>query len=369
MKRYPLLMLIIVSVLIMTGVGCAMRTGQVVSGNADEVNFRVPAAVDSVRGAKMLASEYSADAKEKSDAKEEMLELARASSRENEEGSDASAKEDSGASKPSDSTEGKKTSGSGNTSDSSGASGSSDASDGKDDSEEEEPKEEEPEEEEERVYDNEEPEEEEEPEVLNDPSHPDFQTVGEDYFLDACFIGDSRTQGFGLYSGVETTIYAKQGLQLYRVFQDKVVPSPAGKLTIPEALASGVQFKKIYLMFGLNELGWGNNEMFADEYYDLIDVIKALQPDAVVYVQQIIHVTKSKDRDSSVFTNERIDARNEVLREVAANEHVYYLELNEVFTDEDNCLPSNYASDGIHLSAQYISVWKDYLLTHAIVQE
>lgn len=367
MKKYPLLILILISVALMTALGLVGRAGKLLTGKASDVNIKVPAAVDTVYEVKLLASRY-AERDEGDDAKEEMLQMAR---QKQEKAAPAPKVEKTETEPPKTPEASEEEPPRVYDTDSGEQAGSEEESSEKpseEPSEEslEEPSEESPEESEEEEEDGTEAEEKDYGRWGN-PAEPDFQTVGEDYFLDACFIGDSRTQGFGLYSGVETTVYAKQGLQLYRVFKDKVVPSPAGKLTIPEALSSGVQFQKIYLMFGLNEIGWGDNDMFCDEYYDLIDVIKAVQPDAVIYVQQIIHVSAAKDRDSSVFTNARIDARNEAIREMAANEHVYYLELNEVFSDENNCLPAGYASDGIHLSAKYMSVWKDYLLTHAIL--
>ncbi len=199
--------------------------------------------------------------------------------------------------------------------------------------------------------------------------NPLWATVDDDYFLDACFIGDSRTKGFGMYSGLKTTTYAKVGLQLYKVFDDRVVDTVDGKLTVPEALAVGPQFGKIYLMFGLNEMGWGNDEMFIEKYYELIDAIKALQPGAIIYVQQVMHVSKKKMTESPTFSNARIDQRNELLREMAKNENVYYIQLNDVFTDEEGNLPEGYSFDGVHMSAATMQIWKDYLKTHAITAD
>ncbi len=192
-------------------------------------------------------------------------------------------------------------------------------------------------------------------------TNPVWQTVDDGYFLDACFIGDSRTKGFGMYSGLTTTTYAKVGLQLYKVFDDRVVETANGKLTVPEALAVGPQFGKIYLMFGLNEMGWGNDEMFMQKYYELIDTIKALQPGAIIYVQQVIHVTGSKAAASPVFANDKIDHRNELLRKVAADEYVYYIELNDVFTDDEGKLPAECSFDGVQISGAAMPVWEDSL--------
>ncbi len=202
-----------------------------------------------------------------------------------------------------------------------------------------------------------------------DTEYGDFVTVDDDYFEDACFIGDSRVQGLGLYSGLPATNYGVVSMTILGVFDKKAIPTDAGKVTIPEALAMGPQYGKIYLKFGINEIGYGNDETFANYYYSFIDYIKAVQPDAIIYVMSILHVTESEERKSSVFTNEKINHRNEVIKEVAENEHVIYLDVNEVFTDEYGRMPEEDSFDGIHVKADAINKWADYLKTHAIVKE
>ncbi len=352
MKKCPLLILIISTALLITVPGLLLKTGVLQGSDTsgeEEVNIRElfsgqPGAASTIHEVKLLAENYVSKDSDGRDVKAEMLELARAKQEQ------AGAEQETElVPKPSKAERAEEPS----------------------ESEEEKEEEEDTESEEEETGSDEEEEEEESEEedeaetAQSTPENPIFTVVGDDYFKDACFIGDSRVQGFGLYSGLETTVYSKTGFQIYRVFKDRIVDSPVGKLTVPEALASGVQFKKIYLKFGLNELGMAD-EQFGSEYYDLLDVVKALQPDATIYVQEVIHVTKGKAADSTIFNNERINARNEVIREVARNEHVYFLELNEVFTDEEGNLPSEYTSDGIHLSAKYIELWKNYLEAHAV---
>ncbi len=194
----------------------------------------------------------------------------------------------------------------------------------------------------------------------------EFTEVSDEYFADACFIGDSRVQGLGLYSDLPGVNYGTVGLQLYKVFEKRVIDTPAGKMTIPEMLSIGPQYGKIYLGFGINEMGWGNADMFAEYYYTLIDYIKAVQPDATIYVMGVIHVTAGEQASSSIFNNEKVNERNELLSEIAYNEHVYFLDLNEVFTGEDGCLPTEDSFDGIHIRSQAMYKWVDYLKTHAI---
>ncbi len=195
-----------------------------------------------------------------------------------------------------------------------------------------------------------------------------FTTVGDDYFIDACFAGDSRVQGLGMYSGLPAVNYGVVGVQLYKVFDKKAIKTELGKITIPEALGGPVQYGKIYLGFGLNEMGWGNEEMFAEYYYYLIDYLKAVQPDAIIYLMGVIHVTAGEEARSPLYQNNLIDVRNETIRQVAQNERVIFLDLNEVFTDENGNLPEADSFDGVHIKANAIYKWSDYLKKHAIVK-
>ena len=45
------------------------------------------------------------------------------------------------------------------------------------------------------------------PAVQEEPEVYDFTTATDDYFADACFIGDSRTVGISQYSGIENATF------------------------------------------------------------------------------------------------------------------------------------------------------------------
>jgi len=202
-------------------------------------------------------------------------------------------------------------------------------------------------------------------------SYDGFYSVGDGYFTggDTVIIGDSREQGFGMYSGLDGIVsYAQKSYGVHQVFTKKWIDSELGKLTLEEAMAlNRGKFRKIYIMFGLNEMGWADESTFDNAYYQLIDMLKYYQPEAVIYVQSIINVTKSKSQTSNVFNNENISRRNEALKVVAEKEHVAYLDLNSVFTDEEGNLPEYYASDGIHIMQKYMYIWVDFLKNHAVL--
>ena len=53
---------------------------------------------------------------------------------------------------------------------------------------------------------------------------PQSEAVDETYFNDAIFIGNSRTEGFILYSGLaNATSYTSRGLMVNTVFTDRVI--------------------------------------------------------------------------------------------------------------------------------------------------
>jgi len=199
-------------------------------------------------------------------------------------------------------------------------------------------------------------------------SYPkEFQLVEESYFDDALFIGDSRLEGLGLHSGLNATFYTATGFQLHAIDTYKVVKTEDGKKPIFDVLEPEA-FTKVYIKVGLNEMGWGTDAMFLQKYMELITKIRALEPNAIIYVHGLIHVTAEKSEEDTIHSNEAIDDRNEMLKNFAEVEQAYYIDINEVVSDENGALYSEMTADGIHLKAQYMELWKNYLMAHAIVE-
>ena len=185
-----------------------------------------------------------------------------------------------------------------------------------------------------------------------------FVTVDESWFNDALFIGDSHIEGFCDYGGApNATYYFKRGLDIWSVLNK---PFVGGKQTIPQALSQR-QFGKIYIMLGINEIGCGTTESYAAQYADVVARLRELQPDAVIYIQAIFH-TSQKKSDSSIYNNDTINARNAAISTLADGQHVFFVDCNAVFDDENGALTSTYSGDGVHVKAPYYTMWRDYLL-------
>lgn len=193
----------------------------------------------------------------------------------------------------------------------------------------------------------------------------EFTGVDESYFDDALFIGDSRTVGLRDYTDLSehADFYCETSLTIYKVMEENF----DGQGTVEEALANK-DYKKIYLMVGINELGRGTTEDFMEKYTEVVDTIHVLEPDAKIFIQGIMRVSGKKSNSDAIFNNSNINARNNAIATLADNKQIFYIDVNEVVCDEEGNLHEDYTFDQIHLLGAYDEIWKQFLLEHGVVE-
>ena len=195
---------------------------------------------------------------------------------------------------------------------------------------------------------------------------PKSDKVETSYFDDAVFIGDSRTEGFIYNTGLANAkAYTHKGLTVSSAFDDPVIPLNGQKVSVTQALLQ-TQFAKAYLMFGINEAGWAYGEIFIKKYGELIDAVRQANPQAQIYIQSILPVSKKTSQTHEFAKKEKLDEYNQMLRQLAEEKQVYYLDVQSCMVDEDGFLPEQAAFDGIHLKQEYCLKWLDYLCTHTV---
>ncbi len=198
---------------------------------------------------------------------------------------------------------------------------------------------------------------------------PQSEGVDNTYFDDAVFIGDSRTEGLILYTGLSNaTVYANQGLMVDTVFTSPVIQMDGQRLSVVEALKR-TAFKKVYIALGINETGWAYESIFIGKYQKLIQEIQAINPQAILYIQEIMPVTAQTSQTHSYVKNDKIQRYNELLAKLAEEMGVYYIDTGAAVADDSGCLPEDAAIDGIHLKKPYCDKWLDYLKTHTVQPE
>ena len=194
----------------------------------------------------------------------------------------------------------------------------------------------------------------------------EFSQVDESYFDDALFIGDSRTVGLRDYTDLSehADFYCETSLTIQKILEEDF----PGLGTVEEAL-SNKEYGKIYIMLGINELGVGTTEDFIEKYSEVIAFLHETEPEAKIFIQGIMRVTGKKHNSDAIFNNNNINARNNAIATLADNEQIFYIDVNEVVCDEEGNLNTDYTYDQLHLLGMYNDLWKQFLLSHGVIQE
>ena len=79
-------------------------------------------------------------------------------------------------------------------------------------------------------------------------------------------------------------------------------------------------------------------------------------------------MSAKQDAKGSYVNNQRIDAYNQVLQELAETYGVVYLNVAEAVMDEDGYLRADWNFDGVHLNKAGCQAWLDYLRTHPVTE-
>lgn len=193
---------------------------------------------------------------------------------------------------------------------------------------------------------------------------PESDPVDDEWFEDTAFIGHSLIQGFSAYSGLnQPDYYYLAGSSVKTLLSSSQVSQPGGTGTLRSGLKKQ-SYDKIYLMMGINEV---SNKMSTSrsDYLSLITLVRDYNPDADIYVLAVLPVSARK-ASGGVYTIENITAYNTMLMELCAEQNCWYVDLYSYFADENGCLPSSVASDGVHLNPKQYSIMLEYLRTHTV---
>lgn len=187
----------------------------------------------------------------------------------------------------------------------------------------------------------------------------------ESWFADAAFVGDSRMKGLLNFADFEYAAdFSYVGLNVADVFTKPYVTTEDGSMMVSEALHGGT-YGKIYIMSGINELGWYNLDKFIEYYGDLVDLAKKEHPEAQVYVISILPLGEKAAEEQEQLTNERAQMFNERILNMCKDKQAYYIDGYDALA-VDGVLPDDASPDGIHMQPNYCKMLTDYLLTHTV---
>ncbi len=202
---------------------------------------------------------------------------------------------------------------------------------------------------------------------------PETGQVSLEYFADAVFLGDSITAGFTDYStnlgGALICGYIGAGPNT--IVNETVLTHSERGEEVPIEVIAAAQPNKVYVLLGTNTLvATGNDESFLGYYSAMLDQLyQALGDDVIIYVQSVPPVTQAAVADGKEgLESSRLQSINESLALLAQEKGCVYLDLWEVFADEDGNLNADLAApDGTHFSAGTgYTTWVNYLRAHTL---
>lgn len=192
-------------------------------------------------------------------------------------------------------------------------------------------------------------------EAADTKSGSSFNYVNADasYFDDALFIGDSRTVGLYEYGVIKNAeFFCSSGMSTSNIDSTTVSGHTLNNLL------TSVKYKKIYLMIGINEVA-NNFDTTISNYSNIVDNLKAKQPEAIIYIMGNLHVAVSAE--SNGITNDNINYLNGLIAGLADYDRVYYLDVNPIFDDNYGALNEKCTGDGIHPTAEYYQKWSEWI--------
>lgn len=196
----------------------------------------------------------------------------------------------------------------------------------------------------------------------------DYTLENESYFNDAVFLGDSRTLGISDYAGLDgADFFCENGMTIYKVLEDAgVTYQKTGEKVDLKQIFQEKQYGKIYIMLGMNELGYGDTSMYIRQYRKVTRQIRVWQPEATIYIMANLHVSREKNDMESEFNNVNINDKNVASARLASGKNIFYLDCNPLFTDEEGYLQAELTFDGVHLYAQHYDKWREFLFAHGV---
>ena len=197
-----------------------------------------------------------------------------------------------------------------------------------------------------------------------DQEEEDEELPPEEFFSDTLFIGDSRTMGLAEYADLNNAaVFANTGMNIYKLYSlDNAVHEQEAKL---EDILKAKKYRKIYLMLGVNELGYDEAQT-VKRYEEEVLKLQELQPDAEIILEANLHVTTARSEKDAIFNNDGIDRINDSIRKIAEKYGFFYIDVNEIFDDETGGLGAEYTHDEVHVLGKYYQQWADWIRENGV---
>ncbi len=193
--------------------------------------------------------------------------------------------------------------------------------------------------------------------------------VGESYFENILFCGDSLTYALGLdnrfLKAYDVLAVGGLGVYDYLDYTKGQSYNQSEEIKKPIEWIEQINPSRIYINLGTNGIAVWSNEKHIEMYARMLDRIQAVVPNAEIVLVAITCWGSWKNTDT--FNPQKFDNFNMMLLEMAHERGMHFLNFNEVTRDENGNIRSELCSDdGIHWQKSCKQLYLDYIRTHPI---
>jgi lysophospholipase L1-like esterase len=119
----------------------------------------------------------------------------------------------------------------------------------------------------------------------------------------------------------------------------------------------------LFIKIGINDIGKDiPDAVIADNIRKIIRRVQAGSPETKIYLQSLLPVNPAYPRFPQHYDKqEHIIKTNLLLKSVAKNCNVRFVDLFPLFLDSKKLLDKQFTNDGLHLNQKGYKIWADYL--------
>lgn len=185
--------------------------------------------------------------------------------------------------------------------------------------------------------------------------------VSADYFDDAVFIGDSVTVKLQYYNNTtaalgKATFLCIGSYSVTHAIHGTLDLTFRGKVMPPEDAVAACKAKKVFIMLGMNDIGYVPMDECMANWATLIKNIRAKNPKIQIFIQSGTPIYIGGQTGS--LTNAKMDEYNINLKKFAKANDCRYIDVATPMKDVNNGLKLEYCSDNyVHMSDAGCELW------------
>ncbi len=171
-----------------------------------------------------------------------------------------------------------------------------------------------------------------------------------EFMEDTIFVGDSVCRALYVYNDLLTTKQvAATGGGAARNIYDYTFKMEDNEFTLRQA-AEYYKPRVFFLWMGINDINMTEKDVYAENLKNIAEDMLSLSPESEVVILSMSPTAEYHEWNA----NERIREYNAAAREMCEaieNEEIYYLDIQDILSDEEGyLLPECDSGDGMHLS-------------------